>query len=73
MKKEVIELQELSDYFSDWLRDIEHSIDYDIFDAVMASLIKDLCDRGKIKSYGWNEKDGLTFEMKRGWKDVISY
>ena len=73
MKKEVIELQELSDYFSDWLRDIEHSIDYDIFDAVMASLIKDLCDRGKIKSYGWNEKDGLTFEMKRGRKDVISY
>jgi hypothetical protein len=73
MTKEVIELQELSDYFSDWLRDIEHSIDYDIFDAVMASLIKDLCDRGKIKSYTWNEKDGLTFEMKGGWKDVLSY
>ena len=68
-----IDVQDLTDHFEDWLRDIEQSLDYDVSDAVMASLIKDLSERGVIKAYTWDQKNGLTFEVKEDWKNVLSY
>lgn len=68
-----IETQDLTDHFEDWLRDIEHSLDYDVSDAVLASLIKDLSERGVIKSYTWDHKNGFTFEVREDWKNVVSY
>lgn len=68
-----IETQDLTDHFEDWLRDIEHSLDYDVSDAVLASLIKDLSERGVIKSYTWDHKNGFSFEVREDWKNVLSY
>ena len=73
MKEEFIDLTELTDHFNDWCVDIAHCEDYDFRDAVNMKVIRELCERNIIKSYSWDEKDGLTFEMKGGWKDVLNY
>ena len=73
MKKQIIDLKELTDHFQDWCVDVAHCEDYDLKDAVNMKVIAELCERNIIQSYTWNEKDGLTFEMKGGWQDVLSY
>ncbi len=73
MKKQIIDLKESTDHFQDWCVDVAHCEDYDLRDAVNMKVITELCEKNIIQSYSWNAKDGLTFEMKGGWQDVVSY
>tara|TARA_Y100001937_G_C6963628_1_gene260018 strand:- start:312 stop:533 length:222 start_codon:yes stop_codon:yes gene_type:complete len=73
MKTEIIDINEFKEHFDFHLSDIAHTEDYDFCDAVNMKLIRELGERGVVKSFCWNDKDGFTLEMKTNWKDAINY
>lgn len=73
MKTEFIELKDFEEHFDFQLEDIAQTYDYDYVDAVNMKLIRELGERGIVKSFQWNDKDGFTLEMKTNWKDAINY
>ena len=73
MDTHTIDLNEFEEHFTDWLKDLKDSDDYDLSDAVTMKLIKELGEMGIVQSFQWNDKDGFTLEMKPTWKDAINY
>lgn len=68
-----IYLDELEEAFKANRKEIKEANDYTIDDAVNWTLINELCERGFIESYSWDFKNGLVFEMRKGWRDASAY
>ena len=60
-----LNLEQLGDYFFDWIIDIEQKDDWICSYGLQFRLITELCERNIIERYSWNFKDGLQFVVKK--------
>tara|TARA_Y100000401_G_scaffold71746_1_gene57812 strand:- start:397 stop:627 length:231 start_codon:yes stop_codon:yes gene_type:complete len=72
---EIIDLEELEEEFLATRPETTKILEAhnpELTKVIHMEYILDLGERGIVKSFEWNDKDGLTLEMKPNWRKSIA-